>query len=118
MTASRTEWTPFTWDASTIRAVPGITYSWEERRARIAGEGLEVWESIRQHQGMGEDWDSLREAFDWLTEEQLHAALRFYELNRAFVDARIARDEAVDLEEHWKKYPHHRPPDRDGLPSR
>ena len=117
MTTSRTEWTPFTWDAGTIREVPGIAYSPEESRARIAGKGLEVWEIIRQHQGMGEDWDRLRAAFNWLTDEQLRAALRFYELNRAFVEARIARDEAVDLEAYWEEFPHSKPPHLDALPS-
>jgi uncharacterized protein (DUF433 family) len=43
-------------------------------RARIAGSGIEVWELIATFKGLGESYDKLKKAYDWLSEPQLRSA--------------------------------------------
>jgi uncharacterized protein (DUF433 family) len=95
-----------------VTLVPGITYSPLARRARVLGTGLEVWEIINGYRSVGYDFDRLRRAFDWLTEEQLRAALRFWELNPDFIAAELAENDAAPqrLQELWERYPETKPP--------
>lgn len=93
-----------------IRQVLGILYTSLEGRARIEGTGLEVFEVIRVWQEVEQQWEELKETFDWLSEEQLRAALAFYEVNRAFVDERLAREDDQRVYDLWEKYPQTKPP--------
>jgi uncharacterized protein (DUF433 family) len=97
-----------------IRDVPGIIYDPIDDRARIQGTGLEVFEIVRIYQSVGEDWEGLRAACDWLTEEQLRAALTFATVNPEYVQAEEQKDAAVpdELEKLWRDYPSTRPPRR------
>ena len=101
--------TELKWDSHVITPVPGILFTALEGRARVFPTGIEVFEVISTLQSVDGDWDRLQQAMDWLTPEQLRAALTFYELNREFVDARLAREE-LGLDEHWAKYPESKPP--------
>ena len=76
--------------------VPGIIYDPVTRRARIAGSALEVWEVIDGYRSVGYDWSRLESAFDWLTSEQLRAAVTFANQNPEFVAAEIAENDAVE----------------------
>jgi uncharacterized protein (DUF433 family) len=95
-----------------VRMVPGILYSPLAKRARIQGTGLEVWEIVRAYHSVDRDFDRLAESFDWLTSDQLHAALRFAELNPDFIAARLAREAEAPrrLAELWEHAPDTKPP--------
>jgi hypothetical protein len=88
------------------RDVLGLIYDPITRRARLAGLGLEVWEVI--YRSVGYDWRRLRRAFDWLTDEQLRAAVTFANANPEFVAAEIADNDAAE-DEFFGRTPH--PPD-------
>jgi hypothetical protein len=92
-----------------IHEVPGIVYSPLERRARIQGKGLEVWEVMNIYRSVDYNWDDLQVAIHWLTSEQLRAALKLAELNAEFVNAEIAENDAFDFEEFWRQNPRTRP---------
>lgn len=83
-------------EAVRMRRVPGIVFSDSRtgRRPVIAGSGVEVWEVVRTWQALGRSEEQLREAYDWLTEPQLRAALNFYALYPEEIDRRIAAEES------------------------
>ncbi|HLZ70179.1 MAG TPA: DUF433 domain-containing protein [Dehalococcoidia bacterium] len=87
-------------EAEKMRRVPGIVFADGPtgRRARIAGTGIEVFEVIGPHRQMGESWDALREAFHWLTEAQLRAALAYAAAYPEEIGARLARQAAITPE--------------------
>ena len=62
-----------------MRCVPGIIFVDGPigRRARVAGTGLEVFEVIKVYRSVAEDWDRLKAALHWLTDDQLRAALTY-----------------------------------------
>ena len=82
-----------------------------EQTARIAGTGIDVFEVIKAFHEMDDDWDDLQEAFNWLSEEQLRAALDYYAAHKAALDERLASDERVEerVQEVWRQYPHMKP---------
>ena len=45
------------------------------------------------------DWDRVRTTFDWLTEDQLRAAMAFCEANPEMTRERIERDASGDVGE-------------------
>ena len=79
-----------------IHDVPGIVYDPVTRRARIAGTGLEVWEIINGYRSVGFEWRRLVRCFEWLSIEQIRAAVMFANLNPAFVAAEIAENDAAE----------------------
>jgi uncharacterized protein (DUF433 family) len=86
---------------------PGIAFSEgvSGRRSRIAGTGIEVWELISAYKGAGESIKQLRQAYPWLTEQQIKAAIGYYELYPEEIDSLIAQNEAWTPETIKKKYP-------------
>ena len=95
-----------------VRMVPGILYSPLAKRARIQGTGLEAWEIVRAYHSVDRNFDRLAESFDWLTPEQLRAALRFAELNPDFIAARLTREAEAPrrLTDLWERAPDTKPP--------
>ena len=63
-----------------MRRIPGITFASEgmRREAKIGGTGLGIWEVVAAYKRLGEDWERLRDAYEWLTEFQLRAALAYW----------------------------------------
>jgi hypothetical protein len=59
---------------------------------------------------MGEDWQNLKEWFDWLTDEQLQTALAYYAAYPAEIDERLEREESRTPERVWATYPFMKPP--------
>jgi len=76
-----------------VQECPGIIFTdgATGRRARIAGTGIDVWEVIRDYKGMDDNFGHLKEAYHWLTEKQLKAALAYYDLYRDEIDSRLLR---------------------------
>ena len=95
-----------------MRRIPGITFAdeWNRREAKVAGTGLGVWEVIEGYRNMDEDWESLKEAYHWLNEFQLRAALAYAEAYPEEIEERLQREEDYDLEELWAAYPSTKPP--------
>ena len=78
-----------------------------EQSARIEGTGIEVFEVLKVYRAAGEDWEQLRESFDWLSENQLRAALAYSVAHPQEMNARLkAEEDAPDLlAELWRKNP-------------
>ena len=92
-----------------IHDVPGVLYSPLEDRARILGTGIEPWlvqMTLETAQG---DWQAVREAFNWLSEEQLRAAIAFAEANVEMIRERIAEEHSGGVEALWREFPQTRP---------
>ncbi len=79
-----------------MRRSPGILFGDgpSGRRARIAGTGIDVWEVVAAHKSMDRDWGRLRDAYHWLSQAQLRAALGYYAAYPDGIDRHIARNEA------------------------
>lgn len=94
-----------------MRRVPGIIFAdgATGRRARIAGTGLEVFEIIIAYRSVNWNWEHLREAFHWLSEDQLRAALRYYELYKDEIDAHLAENDKYTPEYVYEHFPFSRP---------
>lgn len=95
-----------------MHMVEGIDYSPLAKRARIQGTGLDVWEIVHAYESVDRDFTRLQAGFDWLTPEQLKAALHFARLNPELIAARLAREAAAPrrLADLWERKPHTRPP--------
>ena len=85
-------------EALKARQCPGIIFSEgiTGRRARIEGTGIDVWEIIRDFHGMNDNLNDLKEAYHWLTERQIRAALAYYKLYSQEIDERIQRNESIN----------------------
>jgi uncharacterized protein (DUF433 family) len=81
-------------EAIRMRRAPGIVFADGPagRRAVIAGTGLDVWEVVAAWRAGGEDLAALKAGYAWLDETALHAALGYYRLYPAEIDARLARE--------------------------
>ena len=81
--------------AERLRRVPGIYFGNEHdgRRAKVAGTGIDVWEIINDWNWFGRDFDVLCYEKDWLTPDQLRAALNYYALYPEEIDQFIAENE-------------------------
>jgi len=94
-------------EAVKLRRCPGITFADGPagRRARIAGTGIEVWELIAAFKGLEEDYEKLKQAYHWLSEQQIRAALSFYALYPMEIDTRIASNEEMTEDKVRKRFP-------------
>lgn len=86
---------------------PGIVFGEgaNGRRARVAGAGIEVWEIIACHKSVGGDVDRLRNAFDWLSEFQIRAALGYYRAFPVEIDRLMAQNESWTRESIYQRFP-------------
>lgn len=94
-------------EAIRMRRCPGIAFmpGPTGRRAVLAGTGLEVWEVVRAYKACGEDFQKLKEAFDWLSPRQLSEALNYWRLYPEEIEEEIQRQEEI-LSRGPKLYPH------------
>ncbi len=99
-------------EAEKKRRVPGIEFADgpSERFAHIAGTGMKVWLLVQAYHASGESMPRMREAYPHLSEEQLQAAFTFYREFPEEIDARIALNNAFDIEQFWRDNPWSRPP--------
>lgn len=94
-------------EAIKMRHCPGIIFAEgvTGRRARVAGTGLEVWEIISTFKSVNQNFKRLKKAFHWLTEQQIRAAIGFYNAYRDEIDLQIKRNESWSKEELFKRHP-------------
>ncbi|MGD9891220.1 MAG: hypothetical protein AB7R89_05405 [Dehalococcoidia bacterium] len=98
-------------EAEKLRRVPGIYFadSPSGRQAYIVGTGLGVFEIVRELRDLDTDWEELRGAFHWLSEEQLRTALVYYEAYPEEIDAQFREEEYWTPERTWERYPFTKP---------
>jgi uncharacterized protein (DUF433 family) len=98
-------------EVAKLRRVPGIIFADgpSGRRARVAGTGIDVFEIIDSYHQVGDDWKHLKQSFDWLSEEQLRAALAYYAAFPVEIDESV-RSNQEPLENFWLEHPSSRPP--------
>ena len=98
-------------EAIRLRRSPGIVFADgpSGRRAVVAGSGLDVWEVIAAWKQGGEDLDGLRQNYSWMTVQQLRAALSYYQLYPAEIDARLERERHWTSERLLGEHPFSRP---------
>lgn len=94
-------------EAVKMRRCPGITFSDGPtgRRAKIAGTGIDVWEFIATFKGLGENYDKLKKAYHWLSDQQIRSALSYYALYPDEIDETITRNEDITEAQVIKRYP-------------
>jgi len=94
-------------EAVKVHRCPGIVFTEgvSGKRARIAGTGIEVWEVVATYRSVAEDFERLRKSYHWLTVQQLKAALGYYNVYTAEIDAIMAENEGLTPEEVRKRYP-------------
>jgi len=94
-------------EAVKMRRCPGIVFadSPSGRRARVLGTGLDVWEIIAMYNSLGQDLARLKEAYHWLSDAQLRAALGYCAAYPAEIDERIRRNESWTKERLLAEYP-------------
>lgn len=104
-------------EAEKMRRVPGIDFvdgvgGATDRRARVAGTGLEVWEMIDIYCGFGGDKAAILDGYPWVTSDMIDAALAYYAAFPEAIDASRALNESMTPETMYELYPFTRPPSR------
>jgi uncharacterized protein (DUF433 family) len=94
-------------EAVKMKRCPGIFFADgpSGRRARITGTGLDVWEIIATYKSLNRDDARLREAYHWLSEPQLRAALSYFRLYPDEIERQLARNEAWTKERLADRHP-------------
>ena len=88
-------------DAVKMRRCPGVTFADGPtgKRAKIAGTGIDIWEFIATFKGLGENYNKLKEAYHWLSDQQIRSALSYYALYPDEIDEKITRNEDITQEQ-------------------
>ena len=94
-------------EAVKLHCCPGILFTEgvTGRRARVAGTGIEVWEIIATYESIGKSLHRLRQAYYWLTDQQLKAALGYYKAYPDEIDRLIVRNESWTPQRVHKRHP-------------
>ena len=94
-------------EAVKMRRCPGITFADGPtgRRARIAGTGIDIWEFIATFNGLGENYNKLKDAYHWLSDQQIRSALSYYALYPDEIDGKITRNEDITQQQVIKRFP-------------
>ena len=94
-------------EAVKMRRCPGVTFTDGPtgRRAKIAGTGIDVWEFIATFKGLGENYNKLKEAYHWLSEQQIRSALSYYALYTEEIDIKITRNDDITKDQVIKRFP-------------
>jgi uncharacterized protein (DUF433 family) len=94
-------------EAVKMRRCPGIIFADgpSGRRARVAGTGLDVWEVIATYKSVDRDPERLRQAYHWLSDGHLRAALGYYAAYPEGIERQIARNEAWSPDELAGRHP-------------
>jgi uncharacterized protein (DUF433 family) len=95
-------------EALKSRRCPGIVSAdgVSGRKARMAGTGLEVWEIIATYKSVNREFTRLRNAYHWLTEQQLRTATGYYLAYPTEIDQLIEKNESWTKEKITERYPY------------
>lgn len=87
-------------EAARMRRCPGILFADGPtgRRARIEGTGIEVWEVVSSYLSLDRDERRLRQAYHWLSDRQILAALGYYRAYPEEVDDLVRRNREEEEE--------------------
>jgi uncharacterized protein (DUF433 family) len=93
--------------AEKMRRVPGIYFMGEPtgRCARVAGTGLGVWEIIEAYLDWNQSFEELADYYDWLSREQLEAAIDYWRAFPDEIEGRIAMEGEFTPEEYYAMHP-------------
>lgn len=85
-------------EAAKMRRCPGVVFADGPagRRARIEGTGIEIWEVISSYLALGKNEQRLREAYHWLSERQILAALGYERAYSREIEDLVRRNRAQD----------------------
>jgi uncharacterized protein (DUF433 family) len=94
-------------DAVKMRRCPGVTFvdGPTGKRAKIAGTGIDIWEFIATFKGLGENYNKLKEAYHWLSDQQIRSALSYYALYPSEIDEKITYNENITQDQVIKRFP-------------
>jgi uncharacterized protein (DUF433 family) len=94
-------------EAVRMHRCPGVVFAdgVTGRRARISGTGLEVWEIIATYKSVKNSFKRLQNAYHWLTEQQLRAALGYYSSYQDEIDRQIRQNESWSPKKVLDSYP-------------
>jgi len=94
-------------EAIQMRRCPGIVFADGPagRRARVAGTGLDVWEIIATYRSVDRKPDRLKQAYPWLSDVQIRAALGYAAAYPKEIDRSIARNERWSKERLLRQHP-------------
>ena len=98
-------------EAVRMRRAPGIIVRSGPtgRRASVAGTGVDVWEIVAAYRRSDEDRERLADSFPELDEQQLRAALNYYELYPEAIERRLEREDELAPEQIYEEHPFMRP---------
>ena len=90
-----------------MQRCPGIVFieGAAGRRARIAGTGIEVWELLATYRSVDEDANRLHQAYHWLSEQQIGAAMCYYKAYPEDIERVIKQNEGLTGEYLRENYP-------------
>lgn len=94
-------------EATKMRRCPGILFAEGPggRRAILAGTGLAVWEVLATYESLGRNLRRLTQAYHWLSESQLRAALGYAAAYPEEITRQIARNEKWTRDRLAKEHP-------------
>lgn len=95
-------------ESNKMRRIPGVLFVDSPsggRVARVAGTGIEVFEVVQAYRSVERSCPRLREAYHWLFDTQLRAALAYAEAYPEEIEERIRRNEECTAEAVWQRYP-------------
>ena len=94
-------------EAVKMRRVPGIVFTEgiKGRRAKVAGTGSEVWEIIAAYKGLEMNFNRLKKAYHWLTDQQLKSAISYYDVFTEEIESLIQQNESWTKETVFQQYP-------------
>lgn len=87
-------------EAARMRRCPGVLFADGPtgRRARIEGTGIEVWEVVSSYLSLDRDERRLRQAYHWLSDRQILAALGYYRAYPEEIDDLVRRNREEEEE--------------------
>jgi len=94
-------------EAVKMRKCPGIVFveGPAGRRPRIEGTGIDVWELISAYQELDNDITALKDAFHWLTDRQIMAAIGYAKIYPDGIEMFIKKNRAWSKEKAHTELP-------------
>ncbi len=79
------------------------------RRATLPTVGIDVFAVVEAFRSSGGDWEALKQAYHWVPEHLLRAALDYADAFPEEIESRLQEEEAWTQERIWTMYPFTRP---------